>query len=456
MNMDFSLQLSQEQKLIMTQKMQLSIKLLQMSNVDLLEYINDEFAQNPVLDANFEKKEELKVQDKYDYKEMIKYFEFDNYSSQNYSNYEEEVSPFAFIASKKTLKEYLHEQIGESKENKYIKSICCYLIENIDSRGYLPIKLEEICKEINIPLEDCKKALNIVQCLEPDGVGARDLRECLKIQLSKKGIIDEILYEIIENYLEDIADNKYSNISKNLKISVKKSQEYGDIIKRLEPKPSRGFYTGDEVKFIIPDAEIKKINNEYFIIMNDDVLPRLSINPIYKQILNEEKDKKALEYVKDKMGNAIFLIKSIEQRKNTLYKVLEDILYKQREYFDNGLKYLKPMTLKDVAESLNIHESTVSRAIKDKYILTSRGTVKIKDLFVSGISNSEKSGEDIAVINIKNMIKTIIEKEDKKKPLSDQVICNFLNKENMNISRRTVAKYREELGIKSSSKRKRF
>lgn len=456
MKMDFTLNLTQEQKLIMTQQMQLSVKLLQMSSFELQEYMEKEFQENPVLEAKYEENSETdKFKDRIDYKELIKYFEFDNYGSQSYGNYDEdEVSPFNFISNSKSLKEYLHEQIGELNENDYLKSICDYIIENIDNRGYLDTNLEDICKEIKCDRELGEKALSVVQSLEPDGIGARDIKECLKIQLRKKGIEDEAIYKIIEEHIENLADNKYNAIAKDLNISLKDVQHYGDIIKSLEPKPSRGFFTGDEVKYIVPDAYIRKIDGIYHIIMNDSLLPKLSINSVYKDIINNEKDKFAVDYVKDRINSAMFLIKSVEHRKSTMYKVLEKILELQKDYFEYGEQYLKPMTLKEIADSLGMHESTISRAIRDKYIYTSSGTIKIKDLFTVGYNNEQ--GEDISVKNIKNQIKKLVEEEDKTKPLSDQAICDELNNMNMNISRRTVAKYREELGIKSSSKRKRF
>lgn len=459
MKLDFNLNLTQEQKLIMTQQMQLSIKLLQMSTYDLREYIENEFVENPILEGDFDFVQEDKAyEDKIDYKEMIKYLEFDNYSSQSYGEYnkDEDVSPFNFISQKESLTEYLNNQLIESDEDEYKKAIVSYMIENIDSRGYLDMPLEDICKELNISLELGQEALEILQDLEPDGIGARNLKECLKIQLIKVGMLDDNLERIIDEYLDLIADNKFNVIAKNLKITPKEAQDLGDVIKKLEPKPSRGFYTGEEVKFIIPDAAIRKIDGQYFVIMNDGVIPRLSISSIYKDILNNKDDKKTENYVKEKLNNAMFLIKSIEQRKSTLLRILEKVVDKQMEYFDKGQKYLRPMTLKDMAEELGIHESTVSRAIKDKYILTSFGTVKIKDLFTTGLSQVQGNGEDIAVVNIKKQIKEMIDNEDKKKPLSDQIICDELNKKNLNISRRTVAKYREEMEIKSSSKRKRI
>ncbi|EOU1461923.1 RNA polymerase factor sigma-54 [Clostridium perfringens] len=461
MLMDFNLNLTQEQKLIMTQQMQLSIKLLQMSTYDLREYIEKEFSENPVLEAQYDDTKEVsKEQDRLEYKELVKYLESDNYGSQSYGEYDEEgISPFTFISKPESLTDYLEGQILELPIDEYMRSVCSYMVECLDQKGYLDIKKEELMNELDCSEETFNRALIVIQNLEPAGIGARDLKECLEIQLERKGEYDPIVKEIIDNHLDDLADNRYQVIAKDLDITPKKAQDYGDLIKTLEPKPSRGFYTGDEVGFIIPDAEIRKIDGEFFILMKDGVLPMLSVNPLYKDILKDStNDKEATEYVKEKIDKAMFLIKSIEQRKSTLHKVLQKILEKQKDYFEKGEKYLKPMTLKEIAEKLEMHESTISRAIRDKYILTSMGTIKIKDLFVNSISNKEKSDgeEDVTVINIKKVLEEVIKEEDKRKPLSDQAISEILKEKGMAISRRTVAKYREELGIKSSSKRKRF
>ncbi|SUQ45426.1 RNA polymerase sigma-54 factor [Clostridium neonatale] len=288
--------------------------------------------------------------------------------------------------------------------------------------------------------------------MEPFGIGARNIKECLLIQSQKLNILDNVMEEMINNHLENIASNKYDLVGKSLKISPREAQRYGDAIKKLEPKPSRGFYTGDEVNYIIPDAEIKNIDGEFFIIMNEGVLPKLTISKTYKQVLENNQDEQTSAYVKDKINQAMFLIKSIEQRKNTLYKVLECLLVKQEEFFLKGKEFIKPLTLKEVADDIKMHESTVSRAVKDKYVLTSFGTIKIKSLFAAGVNNSN---QDMATLQIKNVIKKVIGEENKNKPLSDQAISEILAKDNMKISRRTVAKYREELGIKSSSMRKR-
>jgi len=465
MNLDFELNLSQQQKLVMTQQMQMSIKMLQMSSIELNEYVEKEMEENPLLEKEYNEKsqeslvnKENDFNDKIDYDKFIKYLDFEDYRHENNYKGEEEVSPFNFISREESLREYLTTQLGEIEMRNSQKKICQYIIENLDTKGYLPDSISDIAIQLKVSENKVLEALKIVQGFDPDGIGARNLEECLKLQLKKKEIDDKNLFYIIDNHLNNIAENKYNVIAKDLNITPKQAQEYGDIIKKLEPKPSRGFYTGDETKYIVPDAFIKKLDGEFFIIMNDNSIPRLSINNVYKALVSndENNDKAAEEYVKNKINSAVFLIKSIEQRKSTLYSVLKEIVDYQREYFDNGVKYLKPMTLKDIADKIEMHESTVSRAIREKYIYTDKGIVKIKDLFTTGISSESENSDSMSSSSVKGKIKELIEKEDAKDPLSDQKICDILNSQAMNISRRTVAKYREEMNIKSSSKRKRY
>ncbi len=448
--MDLNLNLTQQQKLVMSQSMQLSVKLLQLSNIELLEYINKEIQENPVIDVEYKES----IPDNMDYKDFSDYFKQSTTNYEAVVRNEDEVSPFNFISEKKSLKDFLKTQIGESNESSEVKALCEYLIESIDSRGYFDENIEEVAKELKIDSEKAIDALYKVQNLEPPGIGARNLCECLKIQAMKKGILDEAMEKIIDEYLDDLANNKYSKMAAELNITIEMAQAYGDVLKSFEPKPSRGFYTGDETKFIAPDAYIERIGNELFIIMNDDAVPRLSVNNMYRSILDETADIDAQKYVKEKINSALFLMKSIEMRRSTIYKVLEQIVEIQRKYFLMEENYLKPMLLKDIAEKLQMHESTISRAIKEKYVYTDRGILKIKDLFNNSISND--SNEDISTKVIKDEIKRIVDNEDKKKPVSDQVICQILIEAGHNISRRTVAKYREEIGIKASSKRKRF
>lgn len=463
MNLDYNMKMTQEQRLVLTQNMQQSIKLLQMSLHDLREYIDNEYSENPVLEVNEEISSyddeqinrDVNIEDKYDHKKLVEELYSDNYKDRSETNYSnEEVSPLNFIEKKVSLKEYLQEQLIEADIDQYMLDICNYIVESLDYRGYLEISTRELAEELNISEEIVNRALEVVQELEPYGIGARNIKECLLIQSLKLNILDDTIEKIILNHLENIAENKYEVVAKDLNINPREAQRYGDLIKKLEPKPSRGFYTGEEVNYIIPDAEIKNVDGEFFILMNESVLPRLMINKTYRDVLRNNQDSETNTYVKEKINQALFLIKSIEQRKNTLYKVLECVVEKQNDFFKFGRQYIKPLTLKEVAEIINLHESTVSRAIKDKYVLTSYGTIKIKDLFASGLSSN--NNEDMATSKIKNEIKKIIEEENKSKPLSDQLISSMLVEKNMNISRRTVAKYREELGIKSSSARKRL
>lgn len=459
MNLEFTLNLTQEQKLIMTQEMQLSVKLLQMSAFELSQYIEKEMQENPVLEADIEHNTELdNLKNKIDYKEFIEYLDSDNYDHSDHHTYEKQeendLNPLNFVSAEKSLREHLIEQINLMNSDKNIREIAKYIIENLNEKGYLEVDVDYISKELNKPDEEVRRALDVVQSLEPAGIAARNLKECLTIQLKRKDCKDEKLYLIVENYLDLIAENKYSVLAKQLDIDVQKAQSYGDIVKSLEPKPTRGYYTGEEINYIIPDAYISKMDGKSFIIMNDEIIPKLSINNVYKEIIKDQNDKHAVDFVQEKLNNAVFLIKSIEHRKSTIYRVIEKILEIQEDYFDKDSEFLKPMTLKEIAEALDLHESTVSRAIRDKYISTSRGTIKIKDLFTTGISTN--ISDDLSTDLIKKRIEEIIASENKKKPLSDQIISEMLVKEKMNISRRTVAKYREELNIKSSSKRKRY
>lgn len=450
----FSLELSQQQRLTLTQEMKLSINVLAMTNLELREYIDKELEENPLLEeSHVESQDSEGEKDGIDYEELLKYMEFDRYDDGRFekiSDGDNELSPFQFISEQKSLKDFLREQLLEFNNDENLV-IFEYMIDSLGQRGYLSVSLEEISKEFNVTIDIAERNLQLLQTLEPEGIGARDLKECLIIQLKKKGIEDNILFGLINDYLELLSESKYSLIAKKLNITTQRVQEYGRIIRSLNPIPSSGFYTGEEPQYIIPEAFIRKIGEDFIIIMNDKVLPSLNVNENYRNIIKGSIEKNASEYVKNKINSAIFLIKSIEQRKKTLYRILEKLLELQRPYFEYGESYLKPMALKDIAYSLEMHESTVSRAIKDKYISTQRGMVRLKDMFTSRISGE---GEDMSAKSVKIRIKELIEREDKAKPLSDQDISSALQQEGTFISRRTVAKYREEMGIPSSSKRK--
>jgi RNA polymerase sigma-54 factor len=434
-----------------------------MSILELQQDVERELEENPLLEVEqddkdatdneyLEEKEELDLNKLITAKEKIDY-ESNIYTGEVSDN--EGIDPLNFIIENMTLKDYLMEQLHDLDEEQATINICEYIIESIDERGYLDCKLEDISEKLIVSIEEVLNALNIVQAFQPYGIAARDLKECLSIQLRMKNIKDINIYKLVEEHLNLLGENKIKEISKIFGVDIKKAQEYCDIIRGLEPKPSRGFSTGDVENYAIPEAYIRNIGNEFFILMNNNSLPKLTISQLYKDIAKNKDNEAATEYIKEKLNSAMSLIKGIESRNKTIYNILEKIVELQKPYFEYGDQKLKPMTINQISSSLNIHESTVSRAIRDKYIGTPFGTKRIKDLFTTGIELSS-SEENISTSIIKKEIKSLIDSENRAKPLSDQDICNILVEKKFEISRRTVAKYREEMGIASSSKRKTY
>ncbi|RBP70188.1 RNA polymerase RpoN-/SigL-like sigma 54 subunit [Alkalibaculum bacchi] len=456
MRLNTSQGLAQQQKQILTTQMRHSLQILEMPIVDLKMDISKKVEENPLLEAHYEadhpRQDELEKLIR-DGKRTEKEYSF---SDTIHYNPDKDVDPLNFVTIDKTLKDFLKEQLVDVKESHEIKSICIYIIENLDKRGYLSDSVENIAKDLHCSLQDVEYALQCIQQFEPDGIAARNLIECLEIQIAKKGIEDEKLTEIIQYHLHLIAENKLKNIATLLNISMEEVQEYISIIKDFEPKPSRGFFTGDEDIYIIPEAYIEIIDGEVVLILNDKLLPTLAINQYYATIAKEKADKEANRYVKEKLNDAKVFIKAVDLRKDTISQVLQYIVEKQGEYFCNGLQYLKPMSIGEVAEQLHLSESTISRAIKEKYILTPHGMVKIRDLFTSGIKSTGNKDDLISTNSIMFQIKEFIDAEDKYCPLSDEAIAKALKENGVKIARRTVAKYREELEIPSSSKRKQY
>lgn len=469
MKMGFELSLSQTQKLIMTPELRQAIQILQFNNVELMEYVDKQLEVNPFLESidknsesvsddglgndNYEKSE---FNNEIDWKEITE--KYDDLSYKYYekgSDSDERQSFESYTSKKMSLKDHLMVQLGVSVKTNKEKRIGEFIIESLDSRGYLECSLQDISLLLNEDIVEVEKILRLIQTFDPVGVGARNLSECLMIQLKERGIQDKNAYTIVENYLEDIATNKIQKISKELKISVNRVQGICDIIKMLEPKPSRGFIVdSDNIRYIVPDVTIEKIDGEYIIIVNDTNLPTLTISNYYKNMINNLNDKEANKFLSDKLNSSIWLIKSIEQRRMTLYKVTESILKFQRGFFDEGKTALKPLVLKDVADDIGVHESTVSRATNGKYVQTHRGLFELKYFFASSVG--ENYGEGVSSTSVKTKIQKLINDENPQKPLSDQKIAEMLGDEGVNISRRTVAKYRDEMRIPSSSMRRRY
>jgi RNA polymerase sigma-54 factor len=466
MKMGFELNLSQTQKLIMTPELRQAIQILQFNNVELTDYINKQLEVNPFLESvdsksdesssNDEPVTESKENDEFDWRELAERYDDLSYKAYEKNTDGESKQSFESYTSRKlSLKDHLMVQLGLSVKTNKEKRIGEFIIESLDNKGYLGCSLQDISLLINEDFVEVERVLRLIHTFDPVGVGARNLSECLMIQLKEKGIQDKNAYIIAEQYLEEIATNKMQKIAKDLHISVNRVQNICDIIKMLEPKPSRGFIVdSDNIRYIVPDVTIEKINDEYIIIVNDSYLPTLTISNYYKNMISNLDDKEASKFLSDKLNSSMWLIKSIEQRRMTLYKVVESILKFQRKFFDEGKTALKPLVLKDVADDIGVHESTVSRATNGKYVQTPRGLYELKYFFASSIGETDGSG--VSSTSVKSTIQKLIDEENTQKPLSDQKIAEKLNDEGINISRRTVAKYRDEMRIPSSSMRRRY
>ncbi|MDP0488339.1 MAG: RNA polymerase factor sigma-54 [Fusobacterium sp. JB019] len=407
--MDFSLNIKQELKLILTQSMKISLNILEMSSFDLEKYILKESKKNPFVEVQYT----------------------NNYRKTKNSD---GASPLDFAHKEKNLIDFLEEQIGYIHLNNNQRFLYTFIVNNLDNRGYLGLNIKEIKSLTKFSTKEIKEALKNIKKFEPIGIGASNLEECLIIQLHKKNITDLKLEYIIKNLLKEIALGRLEEIGEKVELSIQEVEEKLKIIRTLNPIPSRGFYMGDTIRYIIPEAEVKKIEGKYAIIMNEDSVPKVKINKSLK--LEKESSN-------DYFNSANNLIKCIKKRRETLKEILEIILEKQYDYFSEG-KTKKFLPMKLVAKQLKIHESTVSRAIKNKYIKTEKGVERIRDFFVL---DEQKEKVD-------SIIEKIILKEDREKPVSDQEITKILNEMGIKIARRTVAKYRENLGIKSTSKRK--
>ena len=405
--MDFSLKLKQNMKLILTQDMKLSINILEMSSSNLKELIEKEVNKNPMLEIVYSPR------------------------SNSHSTDGETTSPLDFISKEKSLFDFLEEQLSYLKLSKKFRDICYYIINNLDDRGYLSISKSDIKKIFKISTKELQEVFNIIYSLEPTGIGAENLKDCLKIQLTIKDKKDPILFSIIDNYLEDLGDKNFEFIAENLNISADRIKSYLSLIQTLDPIPARGYFVGNKTRYIVPEAKIEIIDKTLKVTLNEEAFPKIKLSS------SDISDKTNYQ-------NALNLIKAIEKRYITLEKILNLLIVKQFDFFFLGKEHLKTLTLKDIASELNLHISTISRAIKEKFIETPQGIIEIKSLF---IGSSE-------TIIIKKLIEEFIHDENKYFPLSDEKISYLLKNKGFSIARRTVAKYRDELGILSTRERK--
>ena len=477
MRLGYDLTIEQTQKLTMTPELIQAIQILQFNSQELEEYVSAEIMENPILDIDTTihsvsatretemedskseriMKEEAEKAD-FDLREKVVEAEYDDISYRQWEHRvtNEEVTPFdQYTSADETLQDYLLMQLGFCDLKDCERKIGRYLVEAIDENGYLTVDIHKVAKAFKI--KDCaaERILSLIQTFEPVGVGARNLEECLLIQLEAKGLLDEKIEYIIRNHLHDLGDNRIQYIAKSTGLTPSEVQQAADLIRTLDPKPGRAYSSGDQVRYVVPDIIVEKEDDGYVILTNDSTVPHLMVSSYYMTMAKTYKnDDEVQKYLNDKYNSALWLIKSIEQRKRTIYNVASAVIQHQTDFLDKGEKFLRPMTLKQIADVVGVHESTVSRSINGKYIQTPRGVFEIKFFFSSGVSGG--NGDGFSSNSIKTFIKEIVDSEDPKKPCSDQDMVEILKGKGIDISRRTVAKYRESMNILSSSKRRRY
>ena len=491
MGLELKQNLRLSQQLVMTPQLQQAIKLLQLSRLDLVESIREEMEQNPLLEEGAEQTaEELntattapleeeapqpeaprdnkveEVQGKNEGADDIDWESLLRDPGDNGNSYGAQERPssddmpsFENALTKATsLVEHITWQLGLQVLTRDEHQIATLIVGNLNDDGYLNVNeqpLSEIARQASDDLgrlveePEVETVLKRVQTLDPVGVAARDLGECLLIQARVLAMDDEVVTAIITRHLSNLEKKNYQAIARDLKEPVEEIYEAAKVIMQFDPRPGRE-YTTEDPHYITPDVSIHKVGDKYFVIPNDDGLPKLKISSFYRTALNGTP--KAREYIQDKLRSAQWLSRSIQQRQRTIVKVTESIIKFQRDFFDKGIAHLKPLILRDVAEDISMHESTISRVTTNKYVHTPQGIFELKFFFNSGISRTD--GDEVASEAVKTKIKQIIAAENSRHPHSDQKIVELLKDQGIDIARRTVAKYREQLGILSSSKRK--
>ena len=474
MEMKINLSLKMTQKLVMTPMLQQAIKLLPMARLELAQLIRQKIIENPVLEELLEEENENEQENSQKEKEPNEDFNSDNEQSPNsqdqeidwdsyfqgnidqgmsVESYTERPSIESTYKKEATLADHLMWQLDLSVDSDSDKFIGSCIIGNIQNDGYLCADLQEIAEICNTEEKNVLRVLKIVQSFEPAGVAARTLKECLMIQartLSEKKPYVEVL---IENYLERLEDRFLPKVASELKVDVEEVLDALKIIRDLCPKPGL-LFSSERVDYVVPDLVVVKTEKGYDVVLNDDGVPNLRISPYYHNLLKTTKEGQTKEYLEDKYRSALWLIKSIDQRRQTIYKVGKSIVKLQKSFLDDGLSYLEPMVLKDVAKDIEMHESTVSRITTNKYIDTPQGVFELKFFFHSGIKSY--MGNTMSSIRVKNMIKEIINEEDGSYPLTDDQMVEALMRKNAKIARRTITKYRKELNIPPASKRKKW
>ncbi|MDE1044785.1 MAG: RNA polymerase factor sigma-54 [Nitrospinaceae bacterium] len=467
-----NLNLKMSQKLVMTPMLQQAIKLLPLARLELAQLVRQEIIENPVLeelleeeneqDSNQEEsgpKEDITPEAEQDTTPQDQEIDWDSYFQDNIDrgmsieSYAEKPSIEATYKKEATLADHLMWQLDMTVDSETDRFIGSCIIGNIQNDGYLCADLQEIVTISQSDEENVLRVLKFIQGFEPTGVASRSLKECLMLQaqaLSDKNPYVEVL---IENYLERLEDRYLQKVASELKISLDVVLEALETIKGFCPKPGL-LFSSEGIDYVVPDLVVFKTDEGYDVALNDEGVPNLQISSYYHNLLKTTKEGQTKEYLEDKYRSALWLIKSIDQRRQTIYKVGKSIVKLQKDFLDDGLSYLQPMVLKDVAKDIEMHESTVSRITTNKYIDTPQGVFELKFFFHSGIKSY--MGNSMSSIRVKNMIKEIIKEEDRNSPLTDDQMVEALMMKNVKIARRTITKYRKELNIPPASKRKKL
>lgn len=431
----------QTQKLAMTQELQQSIQMLQYNTDDLLTFLENKALENPLLEIKVDTDDSLLL-----------------YKSKNQGSSQSGDSKTEWLEqvpdNRLSLFEYLINQVHLNYRDTYLRKLVLHLIQFVDKNGYLSTPLEDIRVQTQATEIELLDALTLLQMLEPTGVGARDLRECLLLQIEKDNTAPNLAYIIVEEYFEELANRKWTVIEKAYDIELFEIQEIVDYIQKLQPYPGAGFSNEDE-SFIIPDVIVKVKGKQIEVTSTKRSTPTLVFQQKYFEQMSQRADKEVLDYLKNRKSEFEFLQKGVIQRGNTILRVAEEIVSQQHDFFLDPKRPLKSLQLKEVAKKIGVHESTVSRSVNGKYLQTDFGMFELRSFFTVGISQGTE-GDELSTDMIKKEIQQLVDEENKNKPLSDQKIVESLLSKEIKISRRTVAKYRDELDIPSSSKRKRY
>jgi RNA polymerase sigma-54 factor len=468
MGMKMNLNLKMSQKLVMTPMLQQAIKLLPLGRLELAQLVRQEIIENPVLEEILEEAtdsfEDKNLEDEDSFSEspqdsQEQEIDWDSYFQNNVDqgmsadNLAERPSIEATYKKEASLSDHLFWQLNLTIDSDADKFIGSCIIGNIKKDGYLGTNLSEIADICQTDEANVERVLKVIQKFEPLGVAARSLQECLMIQageLPEKNPLVEIL---IEKYLDRLEDRFLPKVATELKKDLDEILDALNIIRKLIPKPGISF-NSEAIDYIAPDLVVIKTNKGYDVSLNDEGVPDIKINAFYQNLLKTTKEGQTKEYLEDKYRSALWLIKSIDQRRQTIYKVGKSIIKLQKSFLDHGLSYLQPMVLKDVAKDIEMHESTVSRITTNKYIDTPQGLFELKFFFHSGIKSY--MGNNLSSIRVKNMIKEVVAEEDGNSPLTDEQMVQVLMRKNAKIARRTITKYRKELNIPPASKRKKI